>query len=113
MYSYDKYKVPVTVDGTSVDLNIWDFTGTAYESQCILIKLYYIYGTVELCTFIGIEDYDRFRPPYYPQTVSMVKSSTYGDLSLFIQDVFLVCFSLDSPTSFHNVKASVSKTQLL
>ena len=34
-YSYDKYKATFIVDGTSIDLNIWDITGTAYESQCM------------------------------------------------------------------------------
>lgn len=36
----------------------------------------------------GQEDYDRLRPLSYPQT-----------------DVFLICFSIISPTSFQNVKA--------
>ena len=36
----------------------------------------------------GQEDYDRLRPLSYPQT-----------------DVFLICFSLTSPDSFHNVKS--------
>jgi Ras-related C3 botulinum toxin substrate 1 len=36
----------------------------------------------------GKEDYDRLRPLSYPQT-----------------DVFLICFSLVSPTSFDNTKA--------
>ena len=36
----------------------------------------------------GQEDYDKLRPLSYPQT-----------------DVFLVCFSLISPTSFENVKS--------
>lgn len=36
----------------------------------------------------GQEDYDRLRPLSYPQT-----------------DVFLLCFSLISPTSYENVKA--------
>ena len=36
----------------------------------------------------GQEDYDRLRPLSYPQT-----------------DVFLVCFSLVSPESFHNVRS--------
>ena len=36
---------------------------------------------------LGQEDYDRLRPLSYPQT-----------------DVFLVCFSVVSPSSFENVK---------
>ncbi len=38
--------------------------------------------------FLGPEDYDRLRPLSYPQT-----------------DVFLICFSLISPTSFENIKS--------
>lgn len=41
--------------------------------------------------FVGQEDYDRLRPLSYPQT-----------------DVFLVCFSVVSPSSFENVKEKVS-----
>ncbi|KAH9033445.1 hypothetical protein EDB84DRAFT_1488525 [Lactarius hengduanensis] len=37
----------------------------------------------------GQEDHDRLRPLSYPQT-----------------DVFLVCFSVTSPTSFENVTTS-------
>ena len=40
---------------------------------------------------LGQEDYDRLRPLSYPQT-----------------DVFLVCFSVVSPSSFENVKEKVS-----
>ena len=43
--------------------------------------------------FSGQEDYDRLRPLSYPQT-----------------DVFLVCFSVVSPSSFENVKEKVTKT---
>jgi GTPase SAR1 family protein len=39
----------------------------------------------------GQEDYDRLRPLSYPQT-----------------DVFLVCFSVVSPSSFENVKEKVN-----
>jgi len=42
--------------------------------------------------FLGQEDYDRLRPLSYPQT-----------------DVFLVCFSVVSPSSFENVKEKVIK----
>lgn len=41
-------------------------------------------------SFLGQEDYDRLRPLSYPQT-----------------DVFLVCFSVVSPSSFENVKEKV------
>lgn len=40
----------------------------------------------------GQEDYDRLRPLSYPQT-----------------DVFLVCFSVVSPSSFENVKEKVAE----
>jgi len=41
---------------------------------------------------LGQEDYDRLRPLSYPQT-----------------DVFLVCFSVVSPSSFENVREKVSE----
>ena len=41
---------------------------------------------------LGQEDYDRLRPLSYPQT-----------------DVFLVCFSVVSPSSFENVREKVRK----
>jgi len=48
----------------------------------------YIY--LSFWIFLGQEDYDRLRPLSYPQT-----------------DVFLVCFSVVSPSSFENVKEKV------
>ena len=44
----------------------------------------------------GQEDYDRLRPLSYPQT-----------------DVFLVCFSVVSPSSFENVKEKVGNAATL
>lgn len=49
--------------------------------------------TLGLFDTAGQEDYDRLRPLSYPQT-----------------DVFLVCFSVVSPSSFENVKEKVSIT---
>jgi len=43
--------------------------------------------TLGLFDTAGQEDYDRLRPLSYPQT-----------------DVFLICFSVNSPASFENVK---------
>lgn len=48
--------------------------------------------TLGLFDTAGQEDYDRLRPLSYPQT-----------------DVFLVCFSVVSPSSFENVKEKVRK----
>ena len=47
--------------------------------------------TLGLFDTAGQEDYDRLRPLSYPQT-----------------DVFLVCFSVVSPSSFENIKEKVS-----
>lgn len=48
--------------------------------------------TLGLFDTAGQEDYDRLRPLSYPQT-----------------DVFLVCFSVVSPSSFENVKEKVNR----
>ena len=49
--------------------------------------------TLGLFDTAGQEDYDRLRPLSYPQT-----------------DVFLVCYSVVSPSSFENVKEKVRMT---
>ena len=48
--------------------------------------------TLGLFDTAGQEDYDRLRPLSYPQT-----------------DVFLVCYSVVSPSSYENVKEKVTK----
>ena len=52
--------------------------------------------TLGLFDTAGQEDYDRLRPLSYPQT-----------------DVFLVCFSVVSPSSFENVKEKVFCTMMI
>jgi len=51
--------------------------------------------TLGLFDTAGQEDYDRLRPLSYPQT-----------------DIFLVCFSVVSPSSFENVKEKVAVSHL-
>lgn len=51
--------------------------------------------TLGLFDTAGQEDYDRLRPLSYPQT-----------------DVFLVCFSVVSPSSFENVKEKVRSSHI-
>ena len=57
---FDNYAQSLNIDGTNVNLQLWDTAGQ--------------------------EDYSKIRPMSYPDT-----------------DVFLVCFSLVSPTSLENV----------
>ncbi len=45
---------------------------------------------ISFCTTPGLEDYDRHRPYYYPNT-----------------DIFLVCFSIAWPLSFANIGEKV------
>jgi len=74
-----------------------DHIALIYIITIIIIIMYYLITTilVIICqiTYAGQEDYDRLRPLSYPQT-----------------DVFLICFSVVSPASYHNVKAKVSNT---
>jgi cell division control protein 42 len=57
---------------------------------CLTINFAIVAHFSGLFDTAGQEDYDRLRPLSYPQT-----------------DVFLVCFSVVSPSSFENVKEKV------
>ena len=62
------------------------------DDKPINLGLWDTAGKIVLFVFTpkGQEDYDRLRPLSYPQT-----------------DVFLICFSLISPSSYENVKNKV------
>ncbi|XP_062874748.1 ras-related C3 botulinum toxin substrate 3a isoform X1 [Trichomycterus rosablanca] len=78
---FDNYSANVMVDGKPVNLGLWDTAGQ--------------------------EDYDRLRPLSYPQTLLTCRRRKPDSrlFLLFLQDVFLICFSLVSPASFENVRA--------
>jgi len=63
-------------------------THPCLECKFIFYLFHYVKGLFDTA---GQEDYDRLRPLSYPQT-----------------DVFLVCFSVVSPSSFENVKEKVN-----
>jgi Ras-related C3 botulinum toxin substrate 1 len=68
-----------------------DYNGGEFNANLIVDK-----HVVSLLLYDtpGQEDYDRLRPLTYPGT-----------------DVILICFSLDNPTSFENVRSKVQYTQ--
>lgn len=94
---FDNYAVTVMIGGEPYTLGLFDTAGKIFCSISNRVKQ----RLVCLCTVwinrwsglsVGQEDYDRLRPLSYPQT-----------------DVFLVCFSVVSPSSFENVKEKVSR----
>ncbi|CAG2180900.1 unnamed protein product, partial [Oppiella nova] len=66
-----------------------DLCWTAYISDCYSANVMVDGESVNLDLWdtIGQEDYDRLRPLLYRQT-----------------DVFLICYSVDNPSSFENVR---------
>lgn len=82
---FDNYAVTVMIGGEPYTLGLFDTAGKTINNYNDL----FIY--VRFCSLLGQEDYDRLRPLSYPQT-----------------DVFLVCFSVVSPSSFENVREKVS-----
>lgn len=76
---FDNYSAPMVCDGVPVSLGLWDTAGQ--------------------------EDYDRLRPLSYPQ-VYKGRLHSFSDDHIptnFQTDVFLICFSVVSPSSFENV----------
>ncbi|XP_002739416.1 rho-related GTP-binding protein RhoU-like [Saccoglossus kowalevskii] len=63
-----------------------EYIPTAYDNYAVVVNVDNKPVRLQLCDTAGQDDFDSLRPLCYPQT-----------------DVFLVCFSVVSPTSFHNV----------
>ena len=68
-----------------------EYVPTVFDNYAVTVMIGGEPYTLGLFDTAGQEDYDRLRPLSYPQT-----------------DVFLVCFSVVSPSSFENVKEKVS-----
>ena len=75
-----------------LDLNsfILTISSQVFDNYAVTVMIGGEPYTLGLFDTAGQEDYDRLRPLSYPQT-----------------DVFLVCFSVVSPSSFENVKEKV------
>ncbi|GFG32998.1 hypothetical protein Cfor_09656 [Coptotermes formosanus] len=67
--------------------NRFDVVTAVFDNYAVTVMIGGEPYTLGLFDTAGQEDYDRLRPLSYPQT-----------------DVFLVCFSVVSPSSFENVK---------
>lgn len=67
-----------------------EYVPTVFDNYAVTVMIGGEPYTLGLFDTAGQEDYDRLRPLSYPQT-----------------DVFLVCFSVVSPSSFENVKEKV------
>ncbi|MBN3301302.1 CDC42 protein, partial [Amia calva] len=69
-----------------------EYVPTVFDNYAVTVMIGGEPYTLGLFDTAGQEDYDRLRPLSYPQT-----------------DVFLVCFSVVSPSSFENVKEKVGQ----
>lgn len=87
--------IPIPAGTCAIYTHLPHFLIHFFGSQCLHILLSDRIGdepyTLGLFDTAGQEDYDRLRPLSYPQT-----------------DVFLICFSVNSPASFENVKVCPS-----
>lgn len=73
-----------------------EYVPTVFDNYAVTVMIGGEPYTLGLFDTAGQEDYDRLRPLSYPQT-----------------DVFLVCFSVVSPSSFENVKEKVTKQTII
>ncbi len=61
------------------------YVPTAFDNYSVVVRVDRNPIKIQICDTAGQDDFDSLRPLCYPQT-----------------DVFLLCFSVVSPTSFHN-----------
>ncbi|XP_022085976.1 cell division control protein 42 homolog [Acanthaster planci] len=62
------------------------YVPTAFDNYSVVVRVDRKPIKIQICDTAGQDDFDSLRPLCYPQT-----------------DVFLLCFSVVSPTSFHNI----------
>ncbi|KAF3820222.1 hypothetical protein GH733_015731 [Mirounga leonina] len=84
---FDNYAVTVMIGGEPYTLGLFDTAVSVIISLISQRKISERHWRIGAVGIRRQEDYDRLRPLSYPQT-----------------DVFLVCFSVVSPSSFENVK---------
>lgn len=99
---FDNFSANVVVDGSTVNLGLWDTAGKCNPSidiqlLCVYISFpYFLYALIHNHVWCsngaGQEDYNRLRP-----------------LSYRGADVFLLAFSLISKASYENVAKKVQK----
>ncbi|MBN3320794.1 CDC42 protein, partial [Atractosteus spatula] len=89
---FDNYAVTVMIGGEPYTLGLFDTADfLVFLKQGLALWKRSVHSNGDLASFgFCQEDYDRLRPLSYPQT-----------------DVFLVCFSVVSPSSFENVKEKI------
>lgn len=63
-----------------------EYVPTAFDNYSVIVNVNNQPVRLQICDTAGQDDFDSLRPLCYPQT-----------------DVFLLCFSVVSPTSFHNI----------
>lgn len=64
-----------------------EYAPTAFDNYSVSVCVNDVPCTIQFCDTAGQEDFDSLRPLSYPQT-----------------DVFVLCFNIMQPSSFHNLK---------